>query len=201
MVLGKLEMSLCYYPGDQCFTPAYNRFWLHYSTIMFAHRDVRYLYPGDYISFDCVPDQSAVPRWCGGAMCLKGLSGGSHLHVECHGFKFLWYRKYSCRNCSYWQVVNGVHLKWLPNTLWSTGCGVIFLYQCILFYYRNNAYNGQWIGIYQVLSADQGSVIKYPSAYPSDVRSKEIKESTTAIISTWTRTYKKENEKIDFFRH
>lgn len=55
-------MSLCYYAGDQWITPAHNNFRLHYATIGFAHRGVRTLYAGDYISFDCVPEHSAVPR-------------------------------------------------------------------------------------------------------------------------------------------
>lgn len=127
-VLSEPGASLCYYLGDQCIS----RVWLHYSTIMLAHRDEGYFYPGDYISFDCVPDLSAVPCWCGGAMCLKGLSGGSHLHVEYHGLKFHWHKKCSCTNCHRWRVVNGVHLKWLPNKLWNSSFGVILLYLWIL---------------------------------------------------------------------
>lgn len=106
-----------YHPSRQSFlTPLYH-YWVCTQMIN----------AGDYIYFDCVTEHSAVPRWCGGAMCLKGLSGHSHLHVECHRFKFLWCRKCSSRYCSYWQVVNGAHLKWLPNKLWSRGCEVIFL--------------------------------------------------------------------------
>ena len=128
-------------------------------------------------------------------MCLKSLSGRSHLHVECHGFKFLWCWKCSSRNCSYWQVVNGAHLKWLPNKLWSRDCEVVFLvsmYDVLLW---------KW---FRFLATINWHLSSFPDWWSRithlliHLTSKEIKSQQLLYYYTWylmwTRVYKKENE-------
>lgn len=41
-------------------TPEDNHSRLHYFTIEYPHKDIKVLHARDYISFDCVPEHSAV---------------------------------------------------------------------------------------------------------------------------------------------
>ena len=76
------------------------------------------------------------------------------------GLNFSAAEKCSSRNCSYGQVVNGSHLKWLPNKLWSRGCEVIF-YLYVVFYYENDFSSFlQWLAEcgFWLTSARQGLI-------------------------------------------
>lgn len=176
-------MSLCYCPGDRCITASDSSFWLHYSTVMFARRDVRYLYPGDYICFDCVPVQSALLPADVGERCASRVWVEVVIYMlSAMGLNF------SDTERAHAEIA--LTGKWLMVSIWNDcpiNCGVDAVkWYSIAFVFSFTLKTSQFLCCNGQAPIKSGSFIKKPTPYPSESWSKEISvNNSCAMYLIW----------------